>query len=50
MRQAPPYPSPGAQPIHPPVPPPFYHPPGWYYPVPITEKPTVAPQGQKIYI
>lgn len=39
-RQAPPYPSPGAQPISPPVPHPFYHTQGTYYPTVITEKPS----------
>jgi len=42
FRQAPVYPSPGAQPISPPVPHPFYHPQGTYYPTQIvTVKPTV---------
>lgn len=34
-RQAPPYPSPGAQPLWPPVPHPFYHVQGTYYPPPL---------------
>lgn len=44
IRQAPPYPSPGAQPLNPPVPHPFYHTQGTYYPTVITEKP-VGPKN-----
>ncbi|XP_050053375.1 uncharacterized protein PFA0635c-like [Aphis gossypii] len=44
IRQAPAYPSAGAQPVNPPVPHPFYHVPGTYYPTTIeANKPTVAP-------
>lgn len=48
IRQAPVYPSPGAQPIGPPVPHPFYHTPGTYYPNEIvTVKPAVPADPKK---
>lgn len=42
VRQAPAYPSPGAQPIWPPVPHPFYHVQGIYYPPPLYTNATEA--------
>lgn len=48
IRQAPIYPSPGAQPISPPVPHPFYHPQGTYYPNEIvTVKPAIPVDPKK---
>jgi hypothetical protein len=51
FRQAPTYPSPGFQPVHPPAPHPFYHTQGTYYPSQTTEanKPETTIDPRKIY-
>lgn len=49
VRQAPIYPSPGAQPISPPVPHPFYHQQGVYYPPQLYPSTTEANKPTTVY-